>query len=109
LNYQAPLTARLMGYAHIENRYSSRNNRLVPAEDPTTESYDPDVQTNPSINQLDARLGVKVSNGVDISLFANNLLNAHPVLNEYLGLIDITSGAFTIAPLTIGGAIAFHW
>jgi len=109
LNYQAPLTPRFMGYAHIENRYSSRNNRLVPAEDPTTESYDPDVQTNPSINQLDARLGVKVSNGVDISLFANNILNAHPILNEYLGLIDITSGAFTIAPLTVGGAIAFHW
>jgi outer membrane receptor protein involved in Fe transport len=109
LNYQAPLTPRLMGYAHAEDRFSSRNNRLVPAEDATTDSYDPSVTTNPSINQVDVRVGVKLSGGLDLSLFANNLLNAHPVLNEYLGLIDITSGAFTIPPLTFGGAVAYHW
>jgi len=109
LNYQAPLAPRLLGYAHLEDRYSSKNNRLVPAEDPTTDSYDPDVETNPSINQVDARVGVKISGGLDLSLFANNLLNAHPILNEYLGLIDITSGAFTIPPRTFGGAVAYHW
>jgi len=109
MQYQAPLTARTVGYAHVENRYNSRNNRLVPAEDSTTDSFDPYVTTNPSVNQLNARVGIRFDSGADVSLFANNLGNANPVLNKYLGLIDITSGAFTIAPRTVGVALLYHF
>jgi iron complex outermembrane receptor protein len=109
LQYQAPLTAGVLGYAHVEDRYNSRNNRLVPAEDPTTNSFDPFVTTNPSVNQFDARVGARFDRGIDLSLFATNLANTHPVLNKYVGLIDITSGAFTIPPRTIGLALNYHW
>jgi len=109
LGYQAPLTGNTVWYAHIEDRYNSRNNKLVPAEDPTTSSYDPYVTTNPSVNQLSTRFGLRLSGGVDVSLFATNLLNAHPVLNRYDGLIDITSGAFTIQPRTYGVAVLYNW
>jgi outer membrane receptor protein involved in Fe transport len=108
LQYQATLRPGLDGYGYLEDRFNSRNNRLVPAEDATTESYDPNVTTNPSINQLNARIGVRVA-GADVSLFATNLLNAHPLLNEYVGLIDITSGAFTIVPRTVGVGVIYHW
>ena len=108
LQYQTTLRTGLDGYGSLEDRFSSRNNRLVPAEDVSTESYDPSVTTNPSINQVNARIGIRVD-GADVSLFATNLLNAHPLLNEYLGLIDITSGAFTIVPRTVGVAVLYHW
>ena len=108
LQYQTALRPGLDGYGSLEDRFNSRNNRLVPAEDASTESYDPSVTTNPSINQLNARIGIRVD-GADVSLFATNLLNAHPLLNEYLGLIDITSGAFTIVPRTVGVAVLYHW
>ena len=109
LQYQAQLRAGVSGYAHIEDRYNSRNNKLVPAEDPTTDSFDPYVTTNPSVNQFDARVGMRFARGLDLSLFATNLGNSHPVLNKYVGLIDITSGAFTIPPRTVGVALLYNF
>ena len=48
--YQAHLSGTVSWYGHIENRYNSRNNKIVPAEDPTIASYDPDRE-NQSIGQ----------------------------------------------------------
>ena len=109
LGYQAPLTGNTVWYTHVEDRYNNRNNKLVPAEDPTVAGYDPDVRTNPAVNQLNAHLGLRFSGAADVSLFATNLLNAHPVLNRHDGLIDITSGAFTIRPRTFGVSLLYHW
>jgi iron complex outermembrane receptor protein len=109
LHYQAPVKAGIVGYAHVEDRYNSRNDKLVPAEDSTTESYDPDVTTNPSVNQFNARIGLQFERGLDLSLFGTNLADSHPVLNKYVGLIDITSGAFTIPPRTVGVALQYHF
>ena len=48
LTYQMPLQlTEISGYGRLEDRYNSRNNRLVPAEDSTTVSYDPSIITNP--------------------------------------------------------------
>ena len=107
--YQAPLTGTASWYGHIENRYNSRNDKITPAQDPTIAGYDPDVHTNPAVNQLNAHLGLRFSGGADVSLFAINMLNAHPVLNRHDGLVDITSGAFTIRPLTFGLSMLYHW
>ncbi len=109
LTYQMPLTDKISGYGRLEDRYNSRNNRLVPAEDSTTVSYDPFVTTNPSVNQLNGRIGVKFTNGSDLAVIATNLLNSHPVLNEQIFLINITSGAFTIRPRTVGLEYSYHW
>jgi len=109
VGYQAPLEGNKLWYAHVEDRYNNRNNKLVPAQDPTVAGYDPDVLTNPAINQLNAHLGLRWTAGADVSLFATNMLNTHPVLNRHDGLVDITSGAFTIRPLTIGVSLLYHW
>ena len=81
----------------------------VPAEDSTTVSYDPFVTTNPSVNQLNGRIGAKFGAGSDLALVATNILNSHPILNEQIFLINIASGAFTIRPRTIGLAYSYHW
>ncbi len=109
LSYQVPLKDTVFGYWHLEDRYNSRNNKLTPAEDPTTVTYDPFVTTNPAVNQLNGRVGVKWGAGSDLALIANNILNTHPILNEQIYLINITSGAFTVRPRTIGLAYSYHW
>jgi len=109
LNYQTLISDKVTGYWRLEDRYTSKNNKLVPAEDPTTVSYDPFVTTNPSVNQLNGRIGVKWGSGSDLALVATNLLNSHPILNEQIFLINITSGAFTIRPRTIGLTYSYHW
>jgi iron complex outermembrane recepter protein len=109
VGYQAPLTDTMAWYGHLEDRYNSRNDKLVPAQDPTTSSYDPFVTTNPAVNRLDTRFGLRFNSGADVAIFATNLLNAHPLLNRYDGLIDITSGAFTILPRTYGVSLLYHW
>ncbi len=109
LAYQTPLADKITGYGRLEDRYTSRNNKLVPAQDSTTVTYDPFITTNPSVNQLNGRIGVKFGDGSDLAVFATNLLNSHPVLNEQIFLINITSGAFTIRPRTFGLAYSYHW
>lgn len=107
--YQTPITDKVFGYGRLEDRYTSRNNRLVPAEDSTTVTYDPFITTNPSVNLLNGRIGARFGGGSDLALVATNLLNSHPVLNEQIFLINITSGAFTIRPRTVGLAYSYHW
>jgi len=109
LAYEAPLKDNVMGYWRPEDRYTSRNNKLTPAEDSTTVTYDPFVTTNPAVNQLNGHLGVKFGAGSDLALVATNILNTHPILNEQIYLINITSGAFTVRPRTIGLTYSYHW
>jgi outer membrane receptor protein involved in Fe transport len=109
INYQTQINDKVTGYWRLEDRYTSKNNKLVPAEDSTTVSYDPFITTNPSVNQLNGRIGVRWGQGSDLALVATNLLNTHPVLNEQIFLINITSGAFTVRPRTVGLTYSYHW
>lgn len=109
LAYRKRFNDRIVGYGRIENRYTSKNKWPVPAQDSTTRAYDPYATTNPSVNQMNLRAGMELSNGSDIALFATNLLNTSPVLNKNLFLVNITSGAFTVPPRTVGLAYTYHW
>ena len=64
LMYQAPLKDGIIGYWRLEDRYNSKNDKLVPAQDSTTVTYDPFVTTNPAVNQLNGRIGVKLRHRV---------------------------------------------
>ena len=67
------------------------------------------MTTDPAVHLLNARVGLRFGKGTDLALFADNLLDTHPLLNGYLGLVDITSGAFTVQPRTVGVALVYHW
>lgn len=68
-------------YGRVTYTHSSHNTRHTPDQDPVTLSYDPDVITQPEINLLNVRAGARFS-GLDIALFANNLLDSHPVMTR---------------------------
>ena len=109
LAYQGPLTDRVLGYWRLENRYNSKNNRITPAQDPTSAGYDAFQVTNPSVNQLNGRIGVRWGHGSDLAVVGDNLLDSHPILGQNDYLINITSGAFTIRPRTVGLSYMYHW
>jgi iron complex outermembrane recepter protein len=106
--YKTPISPKMSGYVHVEDRYNSRNSGELPVMDPTNVAYDPNVRHDEAQNQLNANLGV-LAGRADISIFANNVLNAHPLLNEYLGLVYDATGASTIRPRTIGVQARVRW
>jgi outer membrane receptor protein involved in Fe transport len=108
VQYQHQMSDNVDWYWYLQNQYNSKNNRVTPAEDPTTESYDAGVVTNPAYDVVLTRLGLMFANGIDVAFYVDNLLNEHPLLNWDKDLIDITSGAFTIQPRTIGATFTYH-
>ncbi len=110
----APLTATLgvqysftlwnrESYIRVDDEYAARNSKNTPTTDPNNSSaYDPNLVKPPSTNFMSLRLGTRIESW-DVSLFADNVLNAHPELQRQ----DITGGSplvwsRTFRPLTVG-------
>lgn len=108
LQYQHPVTENTDWYIYLQNQYNSRNNRVTPAEDPTTESYDPGIVKNPAYDVMLGRVGLMFSNGIEAAVYVDNLFDSHPILNWNRDLIDITTGAYSIPPRTIGAEFTYH-
>lgn len=107
--YQHPVTQNMDWYWYGQNQYYSKNNRLTPAEDPVTEAYDSGIVRNPAYDVLLTRIGLRMANGVNVNFYVDNVLNEHPLLNWDRELVDITAGAFTIQPRTIGVQFSYHF
>jgi outer membrane receptor protein involved in Fe transport len=91
-------------YVSLQDIYASRNNGPFFTHNPDNAVlYDPTLPTDPSTNLLNLRLGWRLTNGWDVKLFANNVLNAHPQLSVNHALpSDPRLSASTFRPLTIG-------
>src|SRR6266478_1022663 len=101
--YQFAAYGGNIGYVWLEDVYHKANPGPVSTQNPNdTLSYDAALTQNPSTNVLNARLGLTV-NKLDISLFANKVLNSHPLLGRFHALaFDDRLQATTLRPLTIG-------
>jgi outer membrane receptor protein involved in Fe transport len=96
-------------YLRAFNTYRSKNPGpyQVPP-DPNNPLYNPNLIPNPSTNQLDLHVGTTFGPW-DISLYALNVLNAHPVLfNGELNNVTAPASAYTIRPLTVGLSLVFR-
>lgn len=86
-------------YARADYTRTTHDDTPVDANSPLV---DPDIPRPPATSVLDLRAGVYLGD-VDISLFANNLLNDNPLLS--LGHDDVGSGFYrstTFRPRTVG-------
>ena len=96
-------------YARAEDIYHSHNDGPFNTMIASSALYAPDIHANPDTNQLDVRVGIDWS-GVDLSVFVNNLLNAHPALGRYQ---DTTASTLftdtTFRPLTAGVTASYHF
>ncbi len=102
------MLGRRDAYARVEDTYHSKNNGPFSQQNPANSVvYDPQVPDEPANNLLSVRTGVRVK-GVDVALFANNLLNAHPLMSTFHvgqrapGDADHRYFANTFTPRTIG-------
>ena len=91
---------------------NSRQNR-VGQTDPNAPNYNPDLQPVAAYSQLNGRLGVDLF-GADVSLFVNNLANAHPDLalannSALTGLKPWLWTDQTVRPRTIGILATYHF
>jgi outer membrane receptor protein involved in Fe transport len=96
-------------YVRAEDIFHSRNPGPFNTMIPGSVGYAPEIPPNPATNQVNARAGVDVRS-VDLSLFANNLFNSHPLLGRYQD--TVASQLFTdttLRPRTIGVTASYRF
>jgi len=104
-----PMLTDSQGYLGAYVRYNSRNNgRHAAYEDPNAVGYDPTLHFDPAVTEVTLRAGIR-HNGIDASLFVNNLLDAHPELGR---IHDTPQSSLyyysTLRPRTIGLTVTYR-
>jgi iron complex outermembrane recepter protein len=69
------------GYTRFDFQHLSRQDALVPGTNPANGGTDPSIPGRPSSTTLSLRTGLDFGT-FDVSLFANNVFNAHPRLTR---------------------------
>ncbi|KUR79803.1 TonB-dependent receptor [Novosphingobium sp. FSW06-99] len=95
------------GFVRADGEFASHRTRPSVVEDPQTEFYDPSLYPNPSTFQASVRAGMTFG-PLDVALFVNNLLNAHPML--YRNHEDAQTPLYeatTFRPRTFG--LSLNW
>jgi iron complex outermembrane recepter protein len=66
-------------YLRVDYQYSTAQHALLPGQDTNNGNADPTIPGLPIVSNLALRAGFRWS-GADISAFAQNVTNAHPLL-----------------------------
>lgn len=95
------------GYLRVDDQFASRQSMPTPSEDSGNQTYASGLVPLPRTNLLGLRLGTRFRNGVDLSLFVKNALDAHPILsrNQTGSNLDLIYADRTFRPRTIGVTI----
>ncbi len=94
-----PLPLRANGYARIDYEFAGPYYRTGSAG---TFSYNPYTRDAPATNYVSLRAGWR-RQGLDVSLFINNALNARPSLYRYQDVVGLPGlRDITFRPLTVG-------
>jgi outer membrane receptor protein involved in Fe transport len=89
-------------FVRADYEFASKRTSPIPNEDPNTIFYDPALVANPETHEVSLRAGVSLARW-DIALYANNLLNAHPLLNlTHQDADTLLYERTTLRPRTIG-------
>jgi outer membrane receptor protein involved in Fe transport len=100
--YALPAFANRSPYLRLDYQFTTVQTALQPIQDPNNGVSDPTYTGLPQTQNLSLRTGLRWS-GFDVSLFAQNLANSHPVLSHTRD--TNTSDLFydhTVRPRTIG-------
>jgi len=92
--YHFPEWAGRMPYARLDFQHSTAQNSKLPAQDNNNGLFDTTIPGLPVVNNLQARAGLRF-NGVDLSLYGNNLTNAHPLMFESRDIAPYSLGPGT--------------
>jgi iron complex outermembrane receptor protein len=107
--YTLPISSTVSGYLRLQEIYHSKNPGPFAFQIPNGISYSPQAVPNPETHVLGARAGITWQK-FEISLFANNVLNAHPYLNKAVDAPTSTLVYYdTLIPRTIGLNAAYRF
>jgi iron complex outermembrane recepter protein len=79
--YQFPDWGNRKPYFRLDFQHSTAQNSKLQGQDTNNAIFDATLPGLPVINNLSARAGMRF-NGFDVSLYGNNLTNAHPLMFE---------------------------
>ena len=105
--YEFPVTGQVNGYVYGDDSWSSQWPRTG-RDDPQVYNYLPYWPPYPSVNTATLRVG-GIHQGLDVSLFINNLLNAHPLFVGPDNQLRYIWNATTIRPRTYGITAAYRF
>jgi outer membrane receptor protein involved in Fe transport len=100
--YGFPAIANRKPYLRLDFQYTTAQTAFQPIQDPNNGVSDPTFTGLPETKNLSLRTGLRFG-GLDLSLFAQNLTDSHPVLSHTRD--TTTSDLFydhTVRPRTIG-------
>ncbi len=108
VTYDHPVLGDHDGFVRADYTYHS-SSALTAVRDPANGSYDPAALPAPATNYLTLRGGLRWS-GYDVSLFIDNVTNAHPNLTRYSEVLgNPVHRDFTFRPLTVGVTAAYRY
>jgi iron complex outermembrane recepter protein len=99
-------------YLRLDFQHATAQRSLLPGQDPRNAIYDTTLPGLPVVNNLSARAGLRFS-GVDLSLYGNNLTNAHPLMFESRDIADSMTDLLYfgrgVRPRTIGLTATYRY
>ncbi len=106
-HYEAPISDTLSGYFHTDYIFSSAAPGTLQQKGSGSFNENPLLLPDAAVHQVNVRVGGLVG-GADVSLFVNNLFDAHPRLGMGVGNRYLWSQS-TIRPRTIGLTAAYRY
>ena len=101
-HYDFQVAGRYDAYVRAQYSYKGKNDGPYPYQNPISAQYDPTRYPSELTSQLDVKAGIEVR-GVDLSLFAENVLNNAPLLDVTPAYVGAPlQYARTIRPRTVG-------
>ncbi|MEP7351452.1 MAG: TonB-dependent receptor, partial [Sphingorhabdus sp.] len=110
IDYNLPVAKLGEGYFHADARYNSRNNgKLAAYDDPTASGYDPTLEFDRAVTEVNLRLGLRTGD-VDASVFVNNIFDSAPLLGKSRDT-DTSSLYYyrTVRPRTAGLTVSYRY
>jgi len=99
-------------YARLDFEHSTAQKSLLPGQDQHNALFDMTIPGLPVVNSLSARAGLRF-NGLDLSMYANNLTNSHPLMFESRDIAyDLTDTLYYgrgVRPRTIGVTATYRY
>jgi len=101
VNYEIPVREADKLRLRLEYQYRSRNPGPFINQNPLSPNYAPQETQDPATSLWNAKAGLTLGK-VDLGLFVNNLLNAHPLLDKYGQAVLSAPTYSTFRPRTLG-------
>jgi outer membrane receptor protein involved in Fe transport len=109
--YHLPEIQGSTPYLRLDFQHQTAQRSLLQGQDPRNALYDSTIPGLPVINDLSLRAGVRL-NGMDVSLYANNVTNAHPLEFESRDIASPTEQLYFgrgMRPRTIGVTATYRY